>query len=117
MNKIKLTILHNIISPYRQPLFEELSKKYDLRVYFCKANAKDRIWKTSLKNYTFKYKILSSLGIGPLIFNFSLLNELFKDQPDCFIVVENPENAISILTIFVIAKINKSKIILWSERI
>lgn len=117
MNKLKLTILHNIISPYRLPLFEELSKKYDLCVYFCKANTKDRLWNTSLKNYTFKYKILSSLNIGPLVFNFFLLKELFKNKSDCFIVAENPENAISTLTVFTIAKINKSKIILWSERI
>ena len=33
-NKAKLIILHNIISPYRLPIFEELSKKYDLDVYF-----------------------------------------------------------------------------------
>lgn len=117
MNKLKLTILHNIISPYRQPLFEELSKKFDLRVYFCKANTKDRLWNTSLKNYTFKYKILSSLNIGPLVINFSLLRELFKNKSDCFIVAESPENSISILTIFAIAKIYKNKIILWSERI
>lgn len=116
-NKVKLIILHNIISPYRLPIFEELSKKYDLDVYFCKAKNNDRLWSTSLENYTFKYKTLPSLNIGPLVFNFSLLKELFKNKSDCFIVDENPENAISILTLFAIAKINKSKIILWNERI
>jgi glycosyltransferase involved in cell wall biosynthesis len=116
-NKAKLAIFHNIISPYRLPLFEELSKIYDLDVYFCKAKTEDRIWNTSLKNYTFKYKILPSLNIGPLVFNFSLLKELFKNKSDCFIVDENPENAISILTMFAIAKKNKKKIILWNERI
>ena len=116
-NKAKLIILHNIISPYRLPIFEELSKKYDLDVYFCKTKTNDRLWSTSLENYTFKYKILPSLNIGPLVFNFSLLKELFKNKSDCFIVAECPENAISILTLFAIAKINKSKIILWNERI
>jgi glycosyltransferase involved in cell wall biosynthesis len=115
--KTKLVILHNIISPYRLPLFEELSMKYDLCVYFCKEKTENRLWSTSLENYTFKYKILPSLNIGPLVFNFSLLKELFKNKSDCFIVAENPENAISILTLFVIAKINRGKIILWSERI
>ncbi|HZK40465.1 MAG TPA: glycosyltransferase family 4 protein [Atribacterota bacterium] len=116
-NKAKLIIFNNIISPYRLPIFEELSKKYDLDVYFCKTKTKDRLWSTSLENYTFKYKILPSLNIGPLVFNFSLLKELFKNKSDCFIIAENPENAISILVVFVVAKINKSKIILWSERI
>lgn len=41
-NKAKLIILHNIISPYRLSIFEQLSKKYDLDVYFCKAKTKDR---------------------------------------------------------------------------
>jgi len=116
-NKPKIMILHNTITPYRLPIFEELSKKYDLDVYFCKTKTEDRIWNTSLKNYTFKYKILPSLNVGPLVFNFSLLKELFKNKSDCFIVAECPENAISILTLFAIAKINKSKIILWNERI
>src|SRR5665648_364576 len=116
-NKAKLIIFNNIISPYRLPIFEELSKKYDLDVYFCKTKTKDRLWSTSLENYTFKYKILPSLNIGPLVFNFSLLKELYKNKFDCFIIAENPENVISILTLFVMAKIKKSKIILWSERI
>ena len=116
-NKLKIMILHNTITPYRLPIFEELSKKYDLDVCFCKAKTNDRLWSTSLENYTFKYKTLPSLNIGPLVFNFSLLKELFKNKSDCFIIAENPENAISILAVFVVAKINKSKIILWSERI
>ena len=116
-NKPKIMILHNTITPYRLPIFEELSKKYDLDVYFCKTKTNDRLWSTSLENYTFKYKTLPSLNIGPLVFNFSLLKELFKNKSDCFIVAENPENAISILTLFAIAKINKSKIILWNQRI
>ena len=51
-NKLKVMILHNIISPYRSPLFEELSKKYDLTVYFCKAKTNDRKWSTKLDNYS-----------------------------------------------------------------
>lgn len=116
-NKAKLIILHNIISPYRLPIFEELSKKYDLDVYFCKAKTEDRLWNSSLKNYTFKYKILPSLNVGPLVFNFSLLKELFNNKSNCFIIVESFENASSILTMFAIAKKNKKKIILWNERI
>ena len=116
-NKPKIMILHNLVTPYRLPIFEKLSKKYDLVVYFCKAKTEDRIWNISLKNYTFRYKILPSLNVGPLVFNFSLLTELFENKSDCFIVAEAPENAISILVILAIAKKNKKKIILWTERI
>jgi len=43
------------------------------------------------RKYTFKYKTLPSLNIGPLVFKFSLLKELFKNKSDCFIVAENPK--------------------------
>src|SRR3989339_198644 len=69
MKKLKVMILHYIIAPYRNPLFEKLSKKYDLTVYFCKENNKDRNWSTKLDNYSFKYKILPHKDVGPFVLN------------------------------------------------
>lgn len=115
--KLNITILHNIISPYRLPIFEEMSKTYDLNVYFCKVNTSDRLWNTSLKEYTFSYEILSNFNIGPLIINLSLIKKLLNYKSDCFVIVENPENVTSILLIFIFAKLRNKKIILWNERI
>lgn len=114
--KPKVMILHNIISPYRNPLFEELSKKYDLEVYFCKSKAKDRKWATNLKNYSFKYKILSHIDFGPLVINPSIKKELSKKVYDIYIIVENPENALSILKTMKFSRKKGKKIIIWNER-
>jgi len=61
-NKAKLIILHNIISPYRLPIFEELSKKYDLDVYFAS------LLKIILQYSKFKKKIDSSALNDHLIY-------------------------------------------------
>jgi len=116
-NNIKVMILHNIISPYRNPLFEELSRKYDLTVYFCKENNSERKWSTKLDKYSFKYKILPYKNIGPFIINNTLKKELKRDNFDVYIIGENPENASSIMKIIKFAKKNKKKIVLWNERI
>lgn len=115
--KSKVMILHNIISPYRLPLFEELSKKYDLTVYFCKENDKERKWSTKLDGYSFKYKILPYKDIGPFVINPTLKKELKENAYDIYILVENPENAFSILKIIKLANKNKKKMVLWNERI
>lgn len=115
-NKLKVMILHNIASPYRLPLFEELSKKYDLTIYFCKEKTQDRKWSTKLDKYSFKYKILHHKDFGPFVINYDLKKELEEDY-DVYIVGENPENAFSIIKIIKLANKNKKKIVLWNERV
>lgn len=46
MKKYKVALIHNIISPYRVPLFEGLAKHplIDLSVYFCSLRHKNRKW-------------------------------------------------------------------------
>lgn len=117
MKKLKVMILHNIISPYRNPLFEELSKKYDLMVYFCKENDKERKWSTKLDDYSFKYKILPHKQIGPFVINPTIKDELEKEDFDIYILGENPENAFIIKKILKFAKRRNKKIILWNEKI
>ena len=102
---------------YRNPLFEELSKKYDITVYFCKATDNDRKWSTNLNKYSFKYKILKHKQIGPFVINPTIKQELRKKDYDIYILGENPENAFSIIQIMKSAKKNNRKIILWNERI
>ncbi|HDZ61449.1 MAG TPA: glycosyltransferase [Candidatus Pacearchaeota archaeon] len=114
--KPQIMILHNIISPYRLPLFEELSKKYDLTVYFCKTNNKDRKWSTKLDNYSFNYKILLNKDFGPFVINSTLKDELKENNFDVYIVFENPENAFSILKIIKFCKNNSKRMILVTER-
>ena len=54
--KKRVLLIHNFISPYRLPIFEELNKFVDLEVLFCKISPKNRSWtKKELDFYNFKY--------------------------------------------------------------
>ncbi|MBS3072932.1 glycosyltransferase family 4 protein [Candidatus Pacearchaeota archaeon] len=114
--KLKVMILHNIISPYRNPLFEELSKKYDLTVYFCKENDAERKWSTKLNDYSFKHKILLHRNLGPFVINHTLKKELKEKDFDVYVVFENPESAFSTKKVLRYAKEQNKKFILVNGR-
>ena len=117
LSKPKVCIIHNIISPYRLSLFEELNKNVDLTIIFCKDITKDRVWNFNLRQYTFKYKILKGFSIGPIIINFNIFLELIKTKFDIVIINSDPDVAFSNLIILIFAKVYRKKIILWSETI
>lgn len=112
--KLKVLLLHNIISPYRQPLFEEISKQVDLQVYFGRATDKTRKWSTNLKNYTFKYKILPSFILGPFFINYTILFDLLFHPYDVYIFAEDHEITFSVLAGLIIAKIYRKPCIIWT---
>lgn len=114
--KLKLMVLHYIIAPYRNPLFEELSKRYDLTVYFCKKNNKDRNWSTKLDKYSFNYKILPHKDRGPFVINPTLRRELKENNFDIYVAFENPENAFSILRMIKISGKKNKPFILVNGR-
>jgi len=115
LGKTRVFFLHNVIAPYMLPFFEELSKKVNLHVYFCKAQSEGRLWNTSLKQYSFKYDILKHISIGKLVFNYSLAFKLFFNKYDVYIVGDHPENILSEFIVFFMAKIFKRPFILCSE--
>ncbi len=115
--KPKVFLLHSEISPYRLPLFEELSKNVNLHVYFCKAKSKKRLWDVSVRGHAFKNTILKSISIGPLIINYSLPVELLTDSYDVYIIDDDPRLTLSKLLTFVVAKILHKPVIVWSGAI
>ena len=108
--KPKVFLLHNMVTPYRLPLFEELNKKVDLTVYFCEEKQKDRNWKAEIHKYFFKYKLLRHFQIGPEIINLNLMFELIRKKYDIYIISENPENVISSIMVSLIAKIKNKNL-------
>ncbi|KKN12514.1 hypothetical protein LCGC14_1015650, partial [marine sediment metagenome] len=116
--KKKVLILHNFVTPYRLPIFEELSKFVDLEVLFCKISPKNRNWKKKeLDLYNFKYSILDSFNIRTIIINYSLPIILIRKKVDIIIIGENPDNVFATFCCWIISKLKKVKIILWSEEI
>jgi glycosyltransferase involved in cell wall biosynthesis len=67
MKKIRVALVHNIISPYRIPVFNELAsqKDIDLTVLFLSESARDRRWDTRIykKQMRFNYKVLRHFKI------------------------------------------------------
>ncbi len=110
-----VVIIHNVISPYRLALFEELNRRVRLTVLFCKPITKDRVWKYDLAQYSFNYELLKGFSIGPIIFNAGARKSLNFYNPDVVITNSDPDTApITLLTIL-IARTKHVSIIMWSE--
>ena len=113
----KVLLLHNIPAPYRLPLFEQVAKKVDLQVFFCKKSHKRRLWETNFSKYNFKRKILKNFSLRPFVFNFTLPWELLKNKSDIYLVGENGfETMFSIFWVFLVSKIYKKSLIIWSGK-
>lgn len=123
MRKIKVALIHNIISPYRIPVFNELAKKknLDFTVLFLSDSARDRQWDTAFykKQIKFKYKILPNIklifpfkNIPEYNINLSIFKELHKEKYDVIISCGWVDFASQIAPF--LKKIFNYKFILWS---
>jgi glycosyltransferase involved in cell wall biosynthesis len=120
MNSIRVALIHGgEIAPYIHPIFEELSKKMDLIVYYCLVNSNIHKWDLWPRRYYYKYKVLPRIPIktliGTLSLNPSILNEIIKNRPD-IIVIGNWVDPTMWLA-FAIAKLLKIPIVYWTEGI
>lgn len=121
---VKVALLHNIIAPYRFPLFEQLSKQkdIDLQVYFLSETAKNRKWdwKKYLNKMNFTYKVLPHWSVPlplpegiPLIFNPTYLWELIRGKYD--VVVTAGWFDLSCIATYLFAPLLGYKYVIWSE--
>lgn len=96
---LKVAIITNYPSPYRIPLFEELSKHINLTVYFTsiskkngKLKIKDKRRQWNIKDdYNFKYKFLPGFTIplpggGNYDVNISILKEIERNKFDAIVL-------------------------------
>jgi glycosyltransferase involved in cell wall biosynthesis len=118
--KYKVVLIHNIISPYRVPLFEGLSNhpSIDLTVYFCAKTHKHRKWDV-LESEDYKYEILSgtTLEFSGITYhiNPSIVSRLINGKYDAVILSGNPDFTTHIA--FLTCKLLKIPFIWWSEGI
>jgi glycosyltransferase involved in cell wall biosynthesis len=113
--RLKVCIIHNIISPYRLPVFEELHKHVDVTVLFCKPITKDRAWSYDLDTYHFNYRILKGFAAGPVICNTDAYRALADSDFDVIIANNDPDVAPTAMLGFIMAKLKGKKIINWSQ--
>ena len=118
MKKNKVALIHNIIAPYRIPLFEGLANhpSIDFYAYFCSKTHKERKWDIS-ENNKFKYQILTGIAIelSPFIYqiNPSIVRELIKEKYDAVIIGGYTD--FTTQTAFFLSKLMKKPILLYSE--
>lgn len=114
----KVLLLHNTIAPYRLPLFAELSRKWELEVYFCQAKTKGRLWPTSTDGYSLKPRVLKNMTLGNIIVNPWLPFNLLFNRFDAYIVGENGfQTLFPIAATFLAAKLFNKPFIVWSATI
>ena len=118
MGKYKVAIIHNIISPYRTPLFEGLANhpSIDLTVYFCSQTHKDREWEIPVSD-KYNYTVLPGFSLHFLgiisHLNPSIIPKLINGKYDAVIIGGCSD--FTTQWAFIISKLLQTPIITWSE--
>lgn len=119
---VRVLIIHNIIAPYRLPLFEKLAQHPivdDLTVYYCLERYGDRLWKTYEKTKYHRYEVLHGLTFKipfinlPCSINPSIIKKMQDNNFDVIILTGFTDFTTQIA--FCISKLRNKRIILWSE--
>ena len=111
----RVTLIQNIIAPYRLAMFAELAKTTNLEVLYTERISADRLWEHNMSDYNFFSRTLPSIGIGPVVVNPWALATLRRSRFDVLITGTDPDTAPLSLTGLALAKLHRQPIILWSE--
>jgi glycosyltransferase involved in cell wall biosynthesis len=115
-------IVHNIMAPYRYPLFRALAQHpdLDLTVWFMSRSAKNRRWNQPKEELGFKYEVLPSIELNyfgrdlfTYIVNYSFPWRYARQRFDVLISAGWLDFACQ--TGFFASKLLRRKFILWSE--
>jgi glycosyltransferase involved in cell wall biosynthesis len=118
--KYRVALIHNIISPYRVPLFEALAKhpSIDLMVYYCSGTHKNRKWPIISSN-EYKYDILPGKTIELCGYTYHInpciVRILAEERYDIVIIGGCTDFTTQVA--FLLSKLRNIPIILWSEGI
>src|SRR4030043_1497020 len=109
-NKKKLMIVQKIFAHYRKPVFDELSKFYNLAVVHSVDDSGIKQVKADYSILVKKFK----LGKDYTRVYLRMLFQLLKFKPD-IIIHEFTMGIMSLFPVLLISKILKIKVILWSH--
>jgi glycosyltransferase involved in cell wall biosynthesis len=116
-NRPRICIFHNMVVPYRLPLFDRLAEDQDLVVLFGLERSADRVWATSLDGAGFAYRVLPAWVVGPLVLNPGLAAELIRRRPDVVIHADSDESLASLLVILALRRLLGYRLMLWVEHV
>jgi len=115
--KTKVIVVHNIIAPYRVPLFNRiaLQKDIDCEVIFCAETEKDHRWSIP-DDMHFKYRVIPGFHLlrrnGAIYINPQLLGYLIRSNPD---VVVTGEFSVPSVIVMLYCRLYNKKYVLWSD--
>lgn len=116
----KILIIHNIIAPYRLPLFEGIANsEISLKVHYCTERYNDRKWKIIQENKNYESKILRGFTFKvpflniPSSINPSVIRNIIRSDYDV-IIINGFTDITNQLALFG-SILRKKKVILWSE--
>lgn len=119
--KYKVALLHNILAPYRVPLFEKLSQIpfINLKVFFLSESEKNRRWKVK-KNFKFTYEVLPGISLNfksedlfSYWINPTIIYHLIGNKFD--VVISSGWDSFTSQASFFTCKLLGKPFILWSE--
>ncbi|MBB4634538.1 glycosyltransferase [Longimicrobium terrae] len=98
----RVVLYHNMVAPYRHPLFTELARRVDLQVWFSVRATRDRKWSLEVPD-TYSHRFLDGWSMyafnRPLIVCPGVVRDLERARPDAVIAVLTRSNAIDVLRI------------------
>lgn len=107
-------LVHNVLSPYRMPLFAELGKHVDLDVVICKESTPEREWDVDVDTLDIHVMVLDGPQVGPFVFNPRLLGKLRGQDYDAYIIGENEMTLPSVVTLALASSLTSTPLIIWS---
>lgn len=113
----RVVLVHNMASPYRLPIFEELARHVDLTVLFCTRNVASREWQPDLEQFEFDYHILNNVSVGAFILNPSLHRQLARIEFDLCLIGVDRKNLQATLTVLTYCRRRLIPVVMWAEHI
>lgn len=115
---MKILFIHNIIAPYRIPLFESLAKEYDIHVIFLERKDNSRKWDQDPGKLNFNHTVLDNKNYTifdkKIVRNYGLSKIFNEYNPDVLVTIDNPPNFLILFQSIFLAKKKKIPIILWT---
>lgn len=116
-----VAILTEIISPYRIPVFNELSDDpmIKLEVLFFSQTEKRRAWRIPWKKIRFRYRVLKGILVsrryqgGPIFFNPTILYDIWRGKYHSIICFGYHHPTIWLALI--VSRFSRTRTLLWSE--
>lgn len=114
---MRITLFHNIIAPYRIPLFAAVAENYELTLLFANSSDSSRKWSQKIEDKNFKSINLKKVGVGPFILNPNIFSVFRNIKTDMYLISDNEENLFTNLCIVFLAKLQSRPYVVWSGHI